>query len=224
MKTQILRLDTHDDFISARDKMGWSQTGRILLVWPDQGHVLTRRLDLTLIQRHSTKLGAQLALVTHETEVIYQAGKLGIPVYKSIEQAQKAHWRVEQRRRRRSPLRQNQNRPRPDLEAIRQASPSSQPEVPIPTGGPSGGVYIGVLALLAIVAVLTPAAEINIKPASMPQEASLTVRAGPEIDEINLSGAVPARWVNVTVEGRDSIPTQGIIPYAPGLCFGVCAV
>src|SRR4030067_243371 len=32
MKTQILRLDPHDDVISTRDKMNWGQTGRVLLV------------------------------------------------------------------------------------------------------------------------------------------------------------------------------------------------
>jgi len=89
MKTQILRLDPHDDIISARDKMGWSQTGRILLVWPDRGQVLARQIDLTLIQRHSQKLGAQLALVTHDSNVIYYADLLGIPVYKSIQQRTK---------------------------------------------------------------------------------------------------------------------------------------
>lgn len=209
MKTQILRLDTHDDFISTRDKMGWSQTGRILLVWPDQGHVLARRLDLTLVQRHSTKLGAQLALVTHEPDVIYQAGKLGIPVYKSIDQAQKSHWRVEQRRRRQVSLRKNQERPRPDLEAMQQsARPANLKYLNFPAVR-LAVFTLGVFALLAIVAVLTPAAEIKIKPASEPQEALLTVRASTEIEESSLSGAVPARWVNVTVEGRDSIPTQG---------------
>ena len=73
MKTQILRLEPHDDFISARDKMGWSQTERILLVWPEGGHILVRRLDLTLLQRKSTSLGAQLALVCDDANVRYYA-------------------------------------------------------------------------------------------------------------------------------------------------------
>jgi len=64
MKTQLIQLDPSDDVISVRDKMGWSQTSRILLVWPEHGQILSRRLDLLLLQRHSTTLGAQLALVT----------------------------------------------------------------------------------------------------------------------------------------------------------------
>ena len=56
MKTQILRLEAHDDVISAHDKMQWSQTGRILLVWPEHGKILTRRLDLILLLRHSQSL------------------------------------------------------------------------------------------------------------------------------------------------------------------------
>jgi hypothetical protein len=69
MKTQVLQLDPHDDIISTRDKLGWKQTGRILLVWPRKGHVLTRRLDLVLLARHTASLGAQLALITRDPQV-----------------------------------------------------------------------------------------------------------------------------------------------------------
>lgn len=210
MKTQILRLDSHDDFISARDKMGWSQTGRILLVWPDQGQVLYRRLDLTLIQRHSTKLGAQLALVTKDPEVIYQAGKLGIPVYKSIQKAQKAHWRVDHRRRSSAKsLDKYRKHPRPDLESLRQAAHPADPKILSKPGVRLAFFTLGVFALLALVAVMTPAAEIRMKAASETQELILSVRASPEIEDSNLSGAVPARWLKITVEGRDSLPTHG---------------
>ena len=63
MKTQILQLESHDDAISTRDKMGWGQTRRVLLIWPARGRVLTRQLDLILLLRHSLTLGVQLALV-----------------------------------------------------------------------------------------------------------------------------------------------------------------
>ncbi|MBI5829345.1 MAG: hypothetical protein HZB20_07345, partial [Chloroflexi bacterium] len=54
MKEQILHLDPHDDYPSARDKIGWVQTDRVRLVWPPQGlpRRFNRPLDLLLLQRH----------------------------------------------------------------------------------------------------------------------------------------------------------------------------
>ena len=96
---EIIQLDEQDDIISARDKMGWIQTGRIILVWPDRGHELERRLDLVLLQRHSVSLGAKLALVTQDSEVQFNAKLLGIPFFESLHQAQSERWRVRRRRR-----------------------------------------------------------------------------------------------------------------------------
>lgn len=211
MKTQILRLDPHDDIISARDKMGWSQTGRILLVWPDRGQVLARRIDLTLIQRHSQKLGAQLALVTHDSNVIYYADLLGIPVYKSIQQAQKIHWRVERRRKRSNQSALDQSRPRPDRETLRQDARPPTSELVTQSGVRLWAFTLGVIALLAIAAVLYPQADIHLKAATQTQEAIIDIRSGSDILKVAISGAIPAHWTKVIVEGRDSTLTQGSI-------------
>ena len=81
MKTYIIQLESHDDVTSICDKMGWAKAGRILLVWPERGRVVTRRLDLTLIQRLCSALGAQLALVTRDPQVRFHARQLLIPVF-----------------------------------------------------------------------------------------------------------------------------------------------
>lgn len=97
MKTYILKLEVHDDILSTRDKIGWVKGGRLLVVWPERGQVLNRRLDLVLLQRHSAALGAQLALVSRDPDVRYYAPRLGIPVFKSLRHAQSDHWRVPHR-------------------------------------------------------------------------------------------------------------------------------
>ena len=97
MKTYILHLESHDDIISARDKMGWGKSGRILLVWPEKGRLLNRRLDLLLLKRHSVNLGAQLAIVSRDPEVRYHAPRLGIPLFKNLRRAQSAAWRTPRR-------------------------------------------------------------------------------------------------------------------------------
>lgn len=211
MKTQILRLELHDDFISARDKMGWSQTGRILLVWPEHSHILNRRLDLILLQRHSNALGAQLCLITDETDVKYHAKKIGIPIFSSIQKAQKSHWRVDHHlRRNRDPFKHTAE-PRPDLEDLQRAAHPETPKILLRPETRLVFFALGVLALLSIAAVLVPAAEINLEPKLQTQVVTIDVQAKPEIGSINLSGSIPSRVINVIVEGRDSTRSQGII-------------
>jgi len=211
MKTQIIRLEPHDDFISARDKMGWSQTGRILLVLPDHGHTLTRKLDLVLLHRHSTSLGAQLALVAKEADVIYQAKKLGIPVFHDVHAAQKAPWRLNRkyRRPRYSPRQALENSK--DLESLRK---EAHPETPSLFSRPIPRLAIftlGVLALLSMATVLFPSATITLSPKIQDQELLLTVRSNPTVNSVNLSGAIPSQIVTVEVEGSASTRTSGVL-------------
>ncbi|HZD56013.1 MAG TPA: baseplate J/gp47 family protein [Anaerolineales bacterium] len=206
MKTQILQLEPHDDVISTRDKMGWSQTSRILLVWPSRGRVLVRRLDLELLLRHNRSLGGQLALVTRDSEVRFHAKQLGIDVFNSVRQAQDTRWRRPYRHKIVSRRR---------VEQVPQELPSA------PTRSENGaglsamarlGLFgLGVLALLSIAAVLLPSAEVAITPETRRQEITLSVEASPSVDRVNLSGLIPVRHVSVVLEGRDSLTPTGEI-------------
>jgi hypothetical protein len=206
MKTQILQLEPHDDVISTRDKMGWTQTSRILLVWPPRGRVLTRRLDLELILRHSRALGAQLALVTTDPDVRYHAKVLGIHVFKHVRQAQNKRWQrpyqPSQRLLRALNPRKNKITSPPD----RQEDPNRF-SLPVRLGLFS----LGVLALLSIAAVLLPSAEIQLIPKNENQTIDVPVQASLEVDRVNPSGLVPIQLVSVIVEGRDSLTPTGSI-------------
>jgi len=210
VKTQIIRLDVHDDFISTRDKMGWGQTGRILLIWPESGHVLNRQLDLVLMQRHSQSLGAQLALVANDPQVRAHAYDLAIPVFKSLGHAQRGQWRVARRRRApRRPAIQPPEGPPQDLRAIRQelrpAAPAWLERVEVRVGVFS----LGVLAVLALAAALLPGARLTLQPVIRPQSLTLEVSADPNLQTNNLSGSIPARPYTIVVEGRDFLLSQG---------------
>ena len=89
MKTQIIMLESHDDLISVRDRMSWAKTPRILLVWPKYEKVALRQVDLKVLQRHASSLGAQLGLVTRARRVRQDAEALRIPVFESTGQAQR---------------------------------------------------------------------------------------------------------------------------------------
>src|SRR6185369_7386449 len=95
---QIVTLESHDDLISVRDRMSWAKTPRILLVWPKFEKVTLRHVDLKILQRHASTLGAQLGLVTRTRRVRVEAEGLGIPVFESAAEAQKIAWPKPRRR------------------------------------------------------------------------------------------------------------------------------
>ncbi len=94
MKLQIITLDPEDDQVSARDKLAWSKAKRTLLVWPRRGRILTRRLDLALLQRQAKLQQVQLGLVTYDPEVVAHARALGIPVFDSPDHLPETAWKI----------------------------------------------------------------------------------------------------------------------------------
>ena len=208
MKTQIIQLEAHDDIVSTRDKMGWSQTSRIVLVWPNKGKILDRRLDLVLLQRHSMLLGAQLALVTQEEEILFHAHELGIPTFESKMKAQSTRWRVGRRRRPRA-LRRI---PPPDLEEMKQLAHPREgewrqhPAVQIST------FLASLLAVLAVLGALLPSSQINLSPTTRTQQIELPVTASSEFSIPNLAGDLPAHSISVVVEAQGVITTTGQVP------------
>ncbi len=235
MKTHILQLEEYDDILSARDKMGWARGERLLLVWPERRAILERRLDLILLQRRAAGLGVELALVTQHTEVRYQALRLGIPVFKSLRQAQSDQWRLPHRFRHiRPPARPTRARqaappPVPPTDSRPDETPSLPRALARPENEPERvytfrqrlGIFgLGVLAVLAIAATLLPQAEIRYTPQTRVQDVLINVHAGPAIPAPDLTGAVPAHWRRITVEGRQTIPVSGSVRLPDQLASG----
>lgn len=189
--------------------MGWSQTGRVLLAWPARGRILTRRLDLVLLLRHSAVLGVQMALICQDKEVLDHARSLGISVFDSIRQAQEARWKRPKQKRLFSPdnlQRKPEQLSRSSLAAFRHADRIS-PQL--------SGYWriilfsLGVLAVLAIASVLFPGAEISLQPRTERQVITFVVQASRSAQRVNLAGIVPLRSITRVVEGRASLPATG---------------
>ena len=68
---------------------------------------------------------------------------------------------------------------------------------------------LSILALLSIAAVILPGAEITLTPQSQVQQITLDVRIDPNIDTINLSGAIPSRTVDIVLDGEQDIASEG---------------
>lgn len=220
MKTQIIRLEPYDDIYSAKDKMGWGQTSRILLVYPLRGRVLNRRLDLIMLKRHCSELGSQLALVVQDAEIRYFAQDLGIPIFSSARKAEKEQWRPD--RRQRGVLPKTIKRQSSEMWRLRRIPmnliglrDAAHPPTPRWIMHPFTRVLaftLGVLGVLAVAALLLPSAEIQLTPETLTDRLTISVAASPEYQAVDISGTVPAYPRSVFVEGRGSIPSTGSIP------------
>lgn len=204
MKTKIITLESHDDLISVRDRMSWAKTPRILLVWPKYEKVTLRQVDLKVLQRHASALGAQLGLVTRARRVRADAEELQIPVFESAGQAQRMAWPKPRRRRRFAwhpparDLREKRNQ-LPALEEPWRAHPAVR----------VSAFIMGVLAVLTLVALFIPRAEITLSPVSKMQSLTLPVTASPSVETVFITGSVPAREKRVLVDGSQTVVVTG---------------
>jgi len=186
--------------------MDWSQTPRVLLVWPERGKVLRNRLDLILLERYCSSHGSQLALVTKDSEVIFQAGEAGIPVFQSRKTAQLQPWRKSFREfERRDLLAKNKEFRERDLfsRSVKPVRKELRPWIRI-------SIFIAaVLAVLAIAGMLLPSAVITIEKEVDQKSLIVPIRAMMGEDQIQISGQVPVRELTVEAEDQQSIPTSG---------------
>jgi hypothetical protein len=207
MKTQLIPLESHDDLISVRDRMSWAKTPRILLVWPKSERIALRPLDLKVLQRHATSLGAQLGLVTRHRNIRREAQALGIPVFNSTGQAQRNPWpernlRIKRvRRKLRQDLLEKRKQVRRGEEAWR-----SHPVARV------GFFALGVLAVLTMVSLFIPRAQIILTPETDVQMVTLPVQADPSVNSVFITGSIPSRELLVLVEGVQESPVTGRVP------------
>lgn len=206
MKTQIIQLDRHDDIGVVIDKITWSKADRVLLVWPPRGEILTRPLDLVLVQRACQGLGVPLACVADDPDVLDHALELGIPVFRSAKVAQRLPWR---RRRRKKLLETRTLQPRATLEDQRasvQIAGIAWLRRPMAR---LAFFILAVFSVLGLMLALFPEATIQLPLAKSEQALDLDVWASPELVSMNLTGGIPAKMVSVVVEGQASQPTTG---------------
>lgn len=204
VKTQIIQLEDHDDTLSVRDKMDWSQAPRILLVWPEGGKVLRNRLDLILLERFCSSHGSQLALLSQDPEVAYQAGKAGIPVFQTRREAQLQPWGKSFREFQRQDL-QRYKAEIPPADLVRAERP---PRTRLPVWARIPIFTAGVAAVLALAGILLPSARIELVPTIQARELTLSIQARTGEAGIGISGTVPGRTLDLVMTDQLSLPAS----------------
>tara|TARA_B100000029_G_scaffold279767_1_gene273970 strand:+ start:36260 stop:37810 length:1551 start_codon:yes stop_codon:yes gene_type:complete len=226
LREQLVNLEINDDYHSARDKMGQVQVDRVLLVWPEprrsQNIPLARRLDLLLVHRHATRLGAHLGVVTDHEQIIEHAGALGIPVFDSVNTAHVSLWRS------RTSLRPAITKPPGHTKSLKLAKhhldSRRKPRVSNPKFDVvKGGIYtaIGMLSIGTLVLLAIPSAAVTLTPKYNEVQAQVNVVADPNINTPDYDqDIIVATSENTIVNGVVEIEATGTsdlsIQYASG--------
>jgi baseplate J-like protein len=211
MKTQIIALEAHDDFISVRDRMSWAKSPRILLVWPKFEKITLRAADLRILQQHAAYLGAEMGIITRRGDVRRDAERFGIPVFGSAAAAQRQVWLP--RSRLPSPWR-GPHRKRAELQAMREGAGIGEAHWRSRPLARIGFFALAVLAVLAIAGVFVPEADIRLQPVSQEQSITLPITASTSTKSISLTGSVPSYEMTVSVAVSQSarVSTQSSVP------------
>ncbi len=208
MKTQIITLESHDDLISIRDRLSWAKTPRILLVIPKFVKANLRQVDFRILQRHAASLGAQLGLVTRTRRIRAEAEALGIPVFESTGEAQKQAWPKPRRRRWVKKVPDRTLREKREQVQWKEEAWRVHPVTRI------SAFAVGVLAVLAIVALFVPRAQVTLQPVIQTQQVALTVNASSAFNAVFITGNIPAHEKRMVVDASQTITVtgEGVVP------------
>ncbi len=180
--------------------MSWAKTPRILLVWPRRGKVDVRPLDLTLLRRHARTLGAELGLVSRDAGIWWAAREQKIPCFRTTKLAQRKAWKT-------APAFDFPPPQRLNLRALRAALPGDPYRLNLPAR--LGVFAAGVLAVLLILMLFIPSAEIRITPPIREQTLTIPVVARADTTQVYLSGEIPIRRKTLEAQVSLSAPATG---------------
>jgi hypothetical protein len=213
-RPEYIQLETNDDVPHVRDRLSFIRGRRVLIVWPEHGTALTRKLDLVLIQREARRRSIQLALVTHDTQVMQHAEELGISVFETIGAAERGRWKRGRAKIFTQRYHKPASEPNPE-ELIDVASRVRNPRKPV-----SRARYVAerlvVLALLlgvmgATAYAVVPSAVVTITLASEQLTTKQIITADPALADVDVEGArMPATIVRAEVQTSGTVQTSGV--------------
>jgi hypothetical protein len=209
MKAKIIQLDSQDTVATVKKKISREIEGRVILVWPKRTRILNRRLDIILIARFCSRMGVNVCFVSTDESVIRFAQSLGIVHFSNESEALNNPWR-KGRFKERNVLIEKKSR----LKINRMPKRSDQLEWMTRDDIRLIAFSIGVLAVLLILLLFIPSAQIILNPKVTSQEITFSVYANPAIENVYLSGNIPARIMKVIVSGSDRVKTSGTLQIA----------
>lgn len=224
-RPEYIQLEANDDIAHLRDRMSFIRGRRVLIVWPEKGTALNRKLDIVLIQREAKRRSIQLAFITHDKQVMEHAADLGISTFETIGAAEGGRWR----------------RPRTKIFTRRDHKPEDEPtpnelidvasRVRNPKREVSRGRYVlerlliiaGLIAVLASTFyVVLPQATVTITLASEIVVTDLQIVADPSISDVDVEQArIPATTLRAEVQTVGTSATTGTSALGDNPAIGI---
>jgi hypothetical protein len=212
-KPEFVQLEPGDDIASVRDRLSFIRGERVLLIWPEEGTVLTRKLDLVLVQREAMRRAIRLALVTHDTQVIKHAEELNISTFETIGASERSRWK----RGRAKVFTNRDQRPEDEPEPTDLMPVASRVRVEEPPEARTWRTLSRLLVLLLLVGalitaayVLLPSATITLTPLQEGVQSEVQITADPQAADVDVENAViPATILRVEIEETGTVPTTG---------------
>jgi len=215
----ILELEAYDDLASIRDRIAFLRGDRVLLVWPGAGELLTRKLDLVLLQRAAARNGLRLAVVTDDPDVRDNAADLHISAFPTVGAARRSRWQQPRRqvfaRRGSRSLAAEDDRRRGTIAARRRATASRSVNSPRAIAVRRVGRLAAITVLLVAVALIgfgvLPSANVTLFPARDQVTTTIQLIADPQVTILHVDGnRIPAQLdTSHVIQRQVALPSSG---------------
>lgn len=217
-----MQLEAGEDSASVRDRLSFLRGQRVLLIWPEEGTTLTRKLDLVLVQREAMRRAIRLALVTHDDQVIEHARELDISTFETIGSSQRGRWKRGRGKVFANRFQKPKDEPNPEDLMPVASRVRVVPRLPIPTFGRIIILLIVMGALASVAYVVGPSATITLQPAAAQITASAVITTSLDAQDIDLEGAIiPARRLQIEIRESWDRPVTGTIDQPDTRAAGV---
>lgn len=212
-RPEFIQLSADDDVLSIRDRLSFIRGKQVLLIWPEHGTVLTRKLDLVLIQREAMRRAIRLALVTDDPDVIENATDLNISTFATIGESERKRWK----RGRAKVFTDRHKKPEEEPEPEELMPVASRVRISETRAAQIRRAVSRMIAIVLLVAVtgavtyiVVPSATVTLIPAQERLQVRVEMTADPNVTDIDLQNSViPATRLRIEVEETGTLPTTG---------------
>ncbi|MFN8377087.1 MAG: hypothetical protein U0452_00300 [Anaerolineae bacterium] len=212
---KFVQLEPADDATTVRDRLAFQRGKRVTLVWPEEGTVLSRKLDLVLIQRAALRENVRLALVTHDPQVIRYAAELNISAFETLRDAEHKRWKRGRSRvfatRGKRPA--GEADPEALMPYVSRLKDEQEGNRPLRILIRVGALLLLILLVVGVGAVSLPGATVTIMPARDFVRTAAIITADPALSATGIDverGVIPATTYRAEVVERATIPTSGV--------------
>jgi len=217
----FVQLESGEDATSVRDRLSFLRGQNVLIIWPEDGTAINRKLDLVLIQREAMRRAIRMAFVTHDPQVIQHAIDLDISTFETIGASERGRWK-----RGRGKVFANRNqKPKDAPEPEDLMHIASRIRAPRRLPIPSAARLVIVLLVLAMIGgvgyIVLPGATITLTVAKLPLNADVLITAYAGAPGVDAAAAlIPARVQLVQITQTGTRQTTGSLDQPPTLASG----